>query len=137
MDIGLFIVLMIVVYVVPELLKRLKKKKPYQYPDFPAPTPPTGQYPSPPGIPGELSRGMKPPPMPLYAVQEEGTAGDEGDPDWGVKMTAPVNEITGGEIETQSVWGLDPGQAMQGLVWAEIIAPPLALRHLRQHRGRI
>lgn len=34
MDIGLFIVLMIVVYVVPELLKRLKKKKPYQYPDF-------------------------------------------------------------------------------------------------------
>ena len=80
MDIGLFIVLMIVVYVVPELLKRLKKKKPYQYPDFPAPMPPTGQYPSPPGIPGELSRGMKPPPMPLYAVQEEGTAGDEGDP---------------------------------------------------------
>ena len=121
MDIGLFIVLMIVVYVVPELLKRLKKKKPYQYPDFPAPTPPTGQYPSAPGIPGELSRGMKPPPMPLYAVQED----------------APVNEITGGEIETQSVWGLDPGQAMQGLVWAEIIAPPLALRHLRQHRGRI
>ena len=30
MDIGLFIVLMIVVYVVPELLKRMKKKKPYQ-----------------------------------------------------------------------------------------------------------
>ena len=137
MDIGLFIVLMIVVYVVPELLKRLKKKKPYQYPDFPAPMPPTGQYPSPPGIPGELSRGMKPPPMPLYAVQEEGTAGYEGDPDWGVKMTAPVSEIAGGEIETQSVWRMDPSQAMQGLVWAEIIAPPLALRHLRQHRGRI
>ena len=71
MDIGLFIVLMIVVYVVPELLKRLKKKKPYQYPDFPAPMPPTGQYPSPPGIPGELSRGMKPPPMPYMPCRKK------------------------------------------------------------------
>lgn len=135
MDIGLFIVLMIVVYVVPELLKRMKKKNPYQYPDFPAP-PPAGHQPTGPGIPGELSRGLKPPPMPLYVMQEEGTPGDEGDPDWGVKMTAPVSEITGGEIETKSAWVFDPRQAALGVVWAEIIAPPLALRPLRRNRGR-
>jgi hypothetical protein len=134
MDIGLFIVLMIVVYVVPELLKRLKKKKPYQYPDFPAPPLPTGQYPSAPGIPGELSRGMKPPPMPIYAVQEEGTAGDEGDPDWGVRMAVPISEIGNAETEEKYAWGLGPSQALQGLVWAEIISPPLALRHMRQNR---
>jgi hypothetical protein len=136
MDIGLFIVLMIVVYVVPELLKRMKKKQPYQYPDFPTSQLPTGQYPSAPGIPGELSRGMKPPPMPIYAAQEEGTAGDEGDPDWGVRMAAPVSEIGGRELEDKSDWVLGPNQALQGLVWAEIISPPLALRHLRHSRGR-
>ena len=128
MDIGLFIVLMIVVYVVPELLKRFKKKKPYQYPNFPLPNPPTGPQPSPPGIPGELSRGMKPPPpMPLYALQgEEGTAGDEGDPAWEVRMTGPAIGIAESEIYSAPVFCFDAQQAAQGVVWSEIIAPPLA-----------
>ena len=138
MDIGLFIVLMIVIYVVPELLKRFKKKKPYQYPNFPLPNPPTGPQPSPPGIPGELSRGMKPPPpMPLYALQgEEGTAGDEGDPAWEVRMTGPAIGIAESEIYSAPVFCFDAQQAAQGVVWSEIIAPPLALRHMRQRMGR-
>ena len=135
MDIGLFIVLMLVVYVVPELLKRLKKKTPYQYPDFPA-SPPSIPYPTAPGIPGELSRGMKPPPMPLYALQDEGTAGDEGDPEWGAKATASVSGIGIGEVEEKTAWSLGPNQALQGFVWAEIMAPPLALRQVRHNRGR-
>ena len=138
MDIGLFIVLMIVIYVVPELLKRFKKKKPYQYPNFPLPNPPTGPQPSPPGIPGELSRGMKPPPpMPLYALQgEEGTAGDEGDPAWEVRMTGPAIGIAESEIYSAPVFYFDAQQATQGVVWSEIIAPPLALRQMRRHMRR-
>jgi hypothetical protein len=137
MDIGLFIVLMIVVYVVPELLKRFKKKKPYQYPNFPSPLPPTGQQPSSPGIPGELSRGMKPPPMPVFALQEqEGTAGDEGDPQWEMRMTSPVIGIVESDLNLAHVFCFDARQAAQGVIWAEIIAPPLALRQMRQRMRR-
>ena len=137
MDIGLFIVLMIVVYIVPELLKRFKKKKPYQYPDFPTSNPTPGPQSSPPGIPGELSRGIKPPPMPLYALQgEEGTAGDEGDPAWEVRMNAPVVGIAESELHIAPVFCFDAQQAAQGVVWSEIIAPPLALRQMRRTMRR-
>lgn len=136
MDIKLFIALMVVVYVVPELFKWLRKRKPNQYPGFPVPTPPSDQYPTAPGIPGELSRGMKPPAMPLYFMQEEGTPGDEGDPNWEIKRVAQVTEIGEAETEAKSAWGVDVTQATQGVVWATIIGPPVALRPMRQNRGR-
>ena len=136
MDIGLFIILMIVVYVVPELLKRFKKKKPYQYPNLPSSLPPTGQPPVPPGIPGELSHGMKPPPVPVIALQEEGAAGDEGDPAWERRMTAPVVGIAETELNMAPVFCFDVRQAAQGVIWSEIIAPPLALRQVRQRMRR-
>ena len=79
---------------------------------------------------------MKPPPMPLYALQDEGTAGDEGDPEWGAKATASVSGIGIGEVEERTAWSLGPNQALQGFVWAEIMAPPLALRQVRHNRGR-
>ena len=130
MDIGLFIVIMIVMYVVPEIMKRFKQKKPYQYPEFPSPVPTNGQDAA--GMPGELSHGMRPPPLPLTG--EEGTPGDEGDPTWRMNTDdSGLTKILPAEPALDKRWELC-GVA-QGFVWAEIIAPPVSLRPIR-HRIR-
>ena len=133
MDIGLFILVMIVLYVVPELLKRFKKKKPYQYPEFPQ----TGDRPENVGIPGTLSQGMKPPPVPSSAGPDEGMPGDEGDPSWKAREGVPV-------LSALEPAGVQVGQcsiaaesARQGIVWAEIMAPPVALRRRSYGRRRL
>ena len=130
MDIGLFILLMIIMYVVPEFLKRWKPKKPYQYPEFPPTLPQDGQGPM--GIPGELSRGVKPPVLPI--MTGEGMPGDEGDPAWSGKA-APVMQGFTDATPGDRRW--DAGNAVQGLIWAEIIAPPVALRSRRCSIRRI
>ena len=132
MDIGLFIVIMIVMYVVPEIMKRFKQKKPYQYPEFPSPVPTNGQDAA--GMPGELSHGMRPPPLPV--IDGEGTPGDEGDPTWrmnsdDVGMPKIVAELPVADRR----WELC-GVA-QGVVWAEIIAPPVSLRPIRRGIRRL
>ncbi len=132
MDIGLFVVIMIVMYVVPEILKRLKPKKPFQYPEFPSTLPSEGQGSV--GMPGELSQGVKPPPVPLMAG--EGMPGDEGDPAW-VRLVEPValgNKEIGEDCGTGS-WKMN--EAVRGFVWAEIIAQPVALRPMRRGMRRL
>ena len=131
MDIGLFIVLMIVVYVVPEILKRMKKRKPYSYPPIPMPPPmpPQGSDAGTYGIPGELSAGTKPPGVSsAYRMSGEGTAGDEGDPDWDLRK----EPIFRGEISTAAYGTVQPGdyptEVVQGVVWAEIFSPPISKR---------
>lgn len=129
MDIGLFVVILIVMYVVPEVLKRLKPKKPYQYPEFPSTLPQGGQGPV--GMPGELSRGMKPPPVPV--MTGEGMPGDEGDPAWGLHtepLFAAMKEFSGGSADEK----MQPvaSEAAMGFVWAEIIAPPVSVRSMRR-----
>lgn len=126
MDIGLFILVMIVLYVVPELLKRYKKKQPYQYPEFPQ----TGDQPENAGTPGTLSQGTKPPQIPAYA-SEKGTPGEAGDLIWAVPKTDPALLATEtASIQTGAHY-LNSQNAMQGIVWAEIIAPPVSLRRRR------
>jgi len=133
MDIGLFVVIMIIMYVVPEIMKRLKPKKPYQYPEFPPTQQPDAKVPV--GMPGELSRGMKPPPVPV--MSGEGMPGDEGDPSWGLRMESVLPEVKGFTEgpEEKLHWGA--GGAALGLVWAEIIAPPVALRPMRRGMRRL
>ena len=133
MDIGLFILIMIVLYVVPELLKRFKKKKTYQYPDFPQ----TGDRPENVGMPGTLSQGVKPPPVPPISATGEGMPGDEGDPAWKAQDGVPVLvtlEPVGAQV---GYYSIDAEHAMQGIVWAEIMAPPVALRRRSYGRRRI
>ena len=132
MDIGLFIVIMIVMYVVPEIMKRFKQKKPYHYPEFPSPVPTDGQDAA--GMPGELSHGMRPPPLPV--LDGEGTPGDEGDPTW--RMNTDDSGLTKILTELPALdrrWEL--GGVAQGLIWAEIIAPPVALRPIRRGMRRL
>ena len=132
MDIGLFIVIMIVMYVVPEIMKRFKQKKPYRYPEFPSPVPTNGQDAA--GMPGELSHGMRPPLLPVSGG--EGTPGDEGDPTWRMNIDdagMPKNVTELPVVDRQ--WEL--GGVAQGVVWAEIIAPPVALRPIRRGIRRL
>lgn len=127
MDIGLFIIVLIVMYVIPEIMKRLKPRKPYQYPEFPS-TLPQEQVPA--GIPGELSRGMKPPPLVL--MNGEGMPGDEGDPMWGIQAKPVITELGEFTDEREEHFHLGPNEAALGFIWAEIIAKPVALRPLRR-----
>ena len=133
MDIGLFVVIMIIMYVVPEIMKRLKTKKPYQYPEFPSTQPPGAQVPV--GMPGELSQGMKPPPIPV--MSGEGMPGDEGDPSWGLRMEPVFPEMKGFIEGQEEKLHWEAGGAALGLVWAEIIAPPVALRPMRRGMRRL
>ena len=128
MDIGLFIIVMIVMYVVPEILKRLKTKKPYKYPEFPQPLPQGGQGPV--SMPGGISRGMKPPPV--MEMTGEGMPGDEGDPSWGVHSQPALPEIIGLAARPEDNIRIGTGDAAMGFIWAEIIAPPVALRQTRR-----
>ena len=137
MDIGLLIGLMIVVYVIPEVLKRLKRKKPYEYPQFPEPAPQQAPEQHRTGVPGNLSQGMKPPPVPVYFVSDEGMAGDEGDPAWGQRPGGSVVlELTDIGSDTGTGLQLDPGGSALGFVWAEVLAPPLSLRSSRRSLRR-
>ena len=133
MDSGLLIIALIAMYIIPEILKRLKPKKPYQYPEFPPNQPSEGQGPA--GIPGELSRGIKPPPVP--AMSGEGMPGDEGDPFWRMPQESVASE---GKLfmaeHAKDQTGVVSGAAL-GIVWAEIIAPPVALRPMRRGIRRL
>ena len=132
MDIGFFIIILVVMYVVPELLKRFKKKPQYQYPQFPQP----GDRPENAGIPGNLSQGTKPPPVPAFAALDEGKTGDGGDMAWGAMAVPVLANLESAGTQTAS-FILDTGSAIQGVVWAEIIAPPVSLRRRNYGRRRL
>ena len=137
MDIGLLVLLMIVVYVVPEILKQMKKKKPYQYPQFPSPVPQQDPVAQRQGVPGGLAKGMKPPPMPVYLMSGEGVAGDEGDPEWGKRSEgSAVLELTDISLDSGTGMQLDTGGVALGFIWSEVLAPPLSLRSSRRGIGR-
>jgi hypothetical protein len=135
MEIGLFI-LMLLMYLVPEILKRRKKKEPYKYPDAPWTGTTEGQNQNS-GIPGTLAKGMKPPPVPLQitegAAGDEGLAGDEGVQDWGIQPMTEVPALADARIGGAA---LDPAMAGQAIVWAEVIAPPVSMRLARGQRRR-
>ena len=131
MDIGIFIVIMIVLYVVPELIKRFKAKPKYKYPEIPSE--PAGDV----RMPGTLSKGRKPPALPGQAMTGEGMPGDEGDPAWVVRSDSaqPGERGVVGELEPSPV--IDTGRAAYGVVWAEIIARPVSLRPMRNGARRV
>lgn len=133
MDIGLFILVMIVLYVVPELLKRFRKKQPYQYPEFPQ----TGERSENVNLPGTLSQGMEPPPVPSLAATGEGLPGDEGEPAWKARTGVPVLITLEQMAPSASLYSLNSQEAMKGVVWAEIIAPPVSLRRRRSVVKRV
>lgn len=130
MDIGIFIALMIVMYVVPELLKRFKAKPKYKYPEFPPASPGDVR------MPGTLSQGMKPLALSGDKMSGEGMPGDEGHPSWAVRLeSAQPGER--GVVGERDYPALDTSMAAQGVVWAEILARPVSMRPMRRGTRRI
>ena len=114
MDSGILVVLLLLMYVVPEIWKRMKKpKQPYQYPELP------GQQGGATGIPGALSKGVRPPELPA-------------------EVAAPpvVATLAAVPFVDNSYPQADLAPVAQGIVWAEIFAPPVAIR-LKRNGGRI
>ena len=118
MDVGLFVILMIVLYMVPEILKRSKKKQPYQYPEFPSEADAGA------GTPGTMSQGTQPPPVPLYAGMTE-EAGGEANPSLD---PAAIRSLGLAASAAEYAPAVSAATLTQGVVWAEIIAPPVSRR---------
>ncbi|EAX47565.1 undifferentiated embryonic cell transcription factor 1 [Thermosinus carboxydivorans Nor1] len=107
MDFGLLIILMLVLYVLPELLKRRRPPK-YEYPHIPQPAPPE------PEPTGQAGAGMPPampikPPLPPEVHVPAPTKAPETSP-WEGKLNNAL--------------------LVNGVIFAEILLPPRAKRPL-------
>jgi hypothetical protein len=127
MDIGIFIVIMIVLYVVPELLKRFKAKPQYKYPEIPST--PTAE--------GPMTDTEFREPMVLPSISDEGRAGDEGDPSWVVRSASEQVGARGLVGEREASPALDLSLAAQGVMWSEILARPVSMRPMRHGTRRL
>ncbi len=119
MDFIFIIILMAVLYIVPELLKRRGKPKTYQYPDIPQPAP----------QPSDMKIKSKP----AEPVQERFLA----DRIPTEQEVAPAAMPAASEVKKQEETPRLPGCLSQealvnGVIFAEIINPPRAYRPLRR-----
>ena len=120
MDILIPVILMIVLYVVPELLKRRKPTE-YKYPDIPDKIPPVNTQPQ------EMKH--KPPVTEAYNVSIPSTMNA-----WAAAnkpVIAMPDPVTAPQcVEQTSAWqgNLSPQMVQNGFIFAEIIQPPRAYR---------
>ena len=115
------LLLLLVLYLVPELLKRRKNPKEYKYPDVP------DKVPQPPGRqPVDII--SKPASTPITNVSMEAPKSWHTSPKPAMAMPAPVHvpHIT----EAVSPWQgkLSPQMVENGLIFSEILQPPRAYR---------
>jgi hypothetical protein len=124
MDIVVILILMAVFYLVPELLKR-RRPKTYEYPQIPDQVPPPETAPVPAAV--KISQqitasfanesGLAAPPQPEFPSLEDKAAPSLADySPWRVR--------------------LDQTAIVSGVIYAEILQPPRALRPLRPRGGR-
>jgi hypothetical protein len=120
MDLLIPLLLMLVVYVVPELLKRRKQPKEYEYPDIPEKVPqPTD---------------IKPVGFKVKHIPQEAAVFVESTPKaWVIppKSVSIPSAITMPDFaEPVSPWDgkVSPQMVQNGLIFAEIIQPPRAYR---------
>ena len=124
MDSLIPLLLMLLLYLVPELLKRRKNPKEYEYPDIPAKVP----------QPVEV-KPIEPKTKPL-ATPAAGHAESFNKPTWDVAakpaMAMPASVDAPSMLDTVSSWQgkLSPQNVQNGLIFAEILQPPRAYRPL-------
>ncbi|SHI37596.1 hypothetical protein [Propionispora hippei] len=114
MDIIIPILLMLVLYLLPELLRRGKPKK-YEYPEIPEPAPPANMPSGPP------VKGSKPAVLPAY-------------PEVVIPQTAvslASTDKTTGVVPSLSV---DRNMLLQAVIYSEILQKPRAYRPICQKR---
>lgn len=121
MDALIPLLLMLVLYLVPELLKRRKKTQKYEYPDIPDKVP---QLPD--RTPVEIK--AKPSSVSVTDFSVEVPHPWVSSPKPSLAMPAPVNVPH--TTEPASPWQgkLSPRIVQNGLIFAEIIQPPRAYR---------
>ena len=123
MDTLLPLLLMLLLYLIPELLKKRKQSKDYKYPDIPAKIPPPVVLKP---KPVEMSSKPAGQPAPEFAATITKTGAMPQKPV--VSMPAPV--VIPHTTEPDSPWQgkLSPQLMQNGFVFAEIIQPPRAYR---------
>lgn len=136
MELIIWLVLMAVFYLVPELLKRRRKPEEYEYPEIPDRVPPPeAKAPAPPPKVKPAPAATTPKAVYLPPVAAAPTS-----PGAFVAMDDTLHHL-GQEPKTAAVvtaehnpWrgDLDQASVLNGVIYAEILQPPKALR--RTHR---
>lgn len=113
MDFFTLVIIMAIVYLLPELLKR-RKPKDYKYPEIPSQNDP--------GIP----------PLPTMQVGEQVKNKQESTPTVTVASAANAYTVIS-DTNTKNPWqeNLNESMVVNGFVFAEILSPPLAKRPKR------
>lgn len=111
MDIVITLLLMVALYLIPEILKR-KNPKEYRYPE--APTPKAPRY--------ESQEAQFPPAVAIskYSVSEA--------VDLRGKETPSIITVNEKNYNCQQTRQLDQAALLNGVIWAEILLPPRAHR---------
>lgn len=111
MDFFTIVIIMAIIYLLPELLKKRKSKE-YKYPEIPVP----------PG-PDETA------PEPMAAEPQAGIHISHSEPST-VSPESQVSYAAAGDSVRKNSWqgNLDQSMVMNGIIFAEIISPPLAKR---------
>ncbi|HWR42672.1 hypothetical protein [Sporomusa sp.] len=125
MDLLIPLLLMLVMYVVPELLKRRKQPKEYEYPDIPE------------KVPQPID--IKPVDIKVKHIpQEAAVFAEPAHKTWVIppKSVSMPSAITVPHfVEPASPWEgkVSPQMVQNGLIFSEIIQPPRAYRPIWRH----
>ena len=119
------ILLMLLLYLLPELFKRRPKK--YEYPEVPAPVPEPEAGPSP--APGSGRQKAEPVRVPEVLWSQPQLKAREGIP---MSVTAPPMQVTQLEETTEGWQGhMSQAAVVNGFIFAEILQPPRSRRPLQ------
>ena len=111
MDFFTIVIIMAIIYLLPELLKKRKPKE-YKYPEIPVPPRPEETAPEP--MAAE-------PRADIHIAHSEPSA---------VSPESQVSYAAAGDSDSKNSWqgNLDQSMVMNGIIFAELISPPLAKR---------
>lgn len=120
MDLLVPLLLMLVMYLLPELLKRRKQPKDYEYPDIPE------EVPQPVDIKPAESKSKPLPQAPAYQPEPAPKTWVIPPKPVPVAADVPIPHVP----EPACAWNgkVTPQMAQNGLIFAEIIQPPRAYR---------
>ena len=131
MDSLLPLLLMLLLYLVPELLKKRKQPKEYEYPEIPDKVPPPVVL-----KPKTTEPGYKPALQP--GLDYHADTGETWALPQKTVVTMPAPVVVPHTTETVSPWQgrLSPQLVQNGFVFAEIIQPPRAYRPIWMQRAK-
>jgi hypothetical protein len=134
MELILWLILMAAFYIVPEILKRRRKPEEYEYPEIPDRVPPP-ETKAPAAKPKEKPAPVKTMSEPVYLPPVSATAGAfAAMPDM-LYHLAEEPKTAAVTMSEYVPWQgrLDNASVLNGVIYAEILQPPKALRKIHRH----